>query len=215
LPPLRGRAQAHCKLELKIVSSNLQKTENCRVFCVPAVLENLNVAPDLLKLKTKRGVSVFQKILVLTVCLLTTSSAFGYPAHILHSQKQSDYAYKALTYIGTAELPPPVSKAVNLDQLKNNPADVLAESCYYAGALQLRLNNLFSLHPQASQAAYPLRAQMQTLIENGQKILRAACAVNAENKALSNLQRIANVQAAMYEVTGEAINLRNTITYQH
>lgn len=158
---------------------------------------------------------MFQRILTLTVCLLATSSAFANPAHILHSQKQSDYAYKALTYIGTAELPPPVSKDVYLDQLKNNPADVLAEFCYYAGALQWRLNNLFSLHPQASQAAYPLRSQMQTLIESGQKTLRAACAVSAGNKALSNSQRIANVQAAIYEVTGEAINLRNTIIYRH
>jgi hypothetical protein len=173
------------------------------------------VAPDLLKFKTKRGVSVFQKILVLTVCLLSTSSAFANSPNLLYREKQRNYAYRALTYIGTAEVPPPVSKATQLDQLKNNPADVLAELCYYAGALQWRLNNLFSLHPQASQAVEPLRSQMQSLVENGQQSLRAACAVNAENKKLPSLQRIANVQNAINDVTSEAINLRNTITYRH
>ena len=158
---------------------------------------------------------MFKKILVLSVGLLMTSSAFASPSNQLPSERQRSYAYKALTYIATAELPPPISKTVSYDQLKNNPSDVLAEVCYYAGALQWRLNNLYSLHPQASQAPNPLRAQMQILIENGQQTLRTACAVTAENKKLPSLQRITNVQNAIADVTAEAINLRNTISYRH
>jgi hypothetical protein len=158
---------------------------------------------------------VFKKILVLIVCSVSTSGAFANSANLLYSDKQRTYVYRALTYIATAEVPPPISKAAYLDQVKNSPADVLAELCYYAGALQWRLNNIFSLHPQASQTLNPLRTQMQTLIENGQQTLRAACAATPENKKLSSSQRIAIVQSAIADVTSEAINLRNTISYRH
>jgi hypothetical protein len=173
------------------------------------------LAPDLLKFKIERGVPVFKKVLVLTICLLTTSSAFANSPNLRYTDKQRTYVYRALTYIATAEVPPPVSKTMALHHLKNNPSEVLAELCYYAGALQWRLNNLFSLHPQASQTINPLRTQIQTLIENGQQTLRAACAVTAENNKLPILQKITIVQNAIADVTSEAINLRNTVSYRH
>lgn len=158
---------------------------------------------------------MFKKILVLSVCLASASSAFAGQANLLYSDKQRSYAYKALTYIATAEVPPPVTKAVYLDRLHNSPADVLTELCYYAGGLQWRLHNVFNLHPHALQALSPLRENMQSLMEKGQRNLRDVCAVNAENGKLTVLQRITNVQNAIYEITSEAINLRNTTGYRH
>jgi len=65
------------------------------------------------------------------------------------------------------------------------------------------------------QSPNPLREQMQVLVEKGQQSLRTACAVNEDNKKLSTLQKVTNVQNAISEITTEAINLRNTVSYRH
>lgn len=154
---------------------------------------------------------MFKKILILSTFAVSTSAmAGGFTNNVqgLRGSRPTVEIYQALTYIISTDTPPPISKASSLNLLKNHTADALAEQCYYAGALQLRLNHVFVRYPSASQAAEPLRTQLQSLIESGQKSLTDVCAASDANKRIPTLQRVNNVENLITDIRNEAINLR-------
>lgn len=153
---------------------------------------------------------MFKKIVALAIATMSTS-AFAGQNKMLRGPRNIVETYHALTYIISTETPAPVSRAESLDLLKNHTSDALAEVCFFAGALQLRLNNIFVKFPSSGQAPEPLRSQLQSLIESGQKSLRDVCVVSDANKKLPALQRVTAVENIITDIRNEAINLRTKV----
>lgn len=157
---------------------------------------------------------MFKKTLILSaITLSATAYAGGFTSNVqgLRGTRPTVDTYQALTYIISTDTPPPMSKAASLDLLRSHTADALAEHCYYAGALQLRLNNVFVKYPAVGQAPEPLRTQLQLLIESGQKSLTDVCAASEANKKIPALQRVNNVENLITDIRNEAINLRTKL----
>lgn len=154
------------------------------------------------------------KSLLSTVIVLSLP-AFASQPPLSPADRTKNAMYVALTSIISAETAPPVSKVAAAADLKNRPHEVLAELCFYAGALQVKLNKMNVLFPQSNQAAEPTRRQVQVLVELGEDSLRKACAISEANSKLTVQQRIAHVQATIADIQSEAINLRTNIGKRH
>lgn len=153
---------------------------------------------------------MIKNIVVLVIAFMSAAAfAGGFPN--LRGDRATIETYHALTYIIATDTPPPVSPRASLDLLKNHTADALAEHCYYAGQLELRLNNIFLKFPAAGQVPATWRVQLQTLIESGMKSLRDVCSANEANKKLPTLQRITNVENLITDIRNEAIALRTKL----
>lgn len=151
------------------------------------------------------------KNIVVLVIAFMSAAAFAGGSPNMRGDRATIETYHALTYIIATDTPPPISQKASLDLLKNHTADALAEHCYYAGQLELRLNNIFVKFPSAGQSALILRGQLQTLIEAGMKSLRDVCSTSEANKKLPTLQRITNVENLVTDIRNEAIALRTKL----